>query len=113
MEKQFITQTFDKFAEKTTTVSQPQKVKLGDVGTYKFQIGIRHVKSPDIDSLLFDIQLNTKEWLFIRSGKMIIKADVERFELEAHENYSNVLGYSGDVDLGMVESTFYNINKIR
>lgn len=111
MEKQFITQTFDKFAEKTTTVSKPQKVKLGDVGTYKFQIGIRHVKSPDIDSLLFDIQLNTKEWLFIRSGKMIIKADVERFELEAHENYSNVLGYSGDVDLGMEESTFYNINK--
>lgn len=111
MEKQFITQTFDKFAEKTTTVSKPQKVKLGDVGTYKFQIGIRHVKSPDIDSLLFDVQLNTKEWLFIRSGKMIIKADVERFELEAHENYSNVLGYSGDVDLGMEESAFYNIDK--
>ena len=111
MEKQFIAQTFDKFAEKTTTVSSPQKVKLGDVGTYRFQIGIRHVKSPDIDSLLFDVLLNTQDWLFIRSGKMIIKADIDRFEIEAHENYSNVLGHSGDVDLGMEESAFYNIDK--
>ncbi|MBL7767826.1 MAG: hypothetical protein JNK20_02585 [Flavipsychrobacter sp.] len=111
MQNQFITQSFDKFAEKTTTTSKPLKVKLGDVSTYKFQIGIRHVKSPDIDSLLFDVQLNTNEWLFIRSGRMIIKADIERFELQAHENYSNVLGYSGNVNLGMEESAFYDIDK--
>ena len=111
MEKQFITQTYDKFAEKTTTESNPKKVKLGEIGSYRFQIGIRHVKSPDFESLLFDVLLNTKEWLFIRSGKMIIKAGVERFEIEANENYSNVLGYSGDVDLGMEESAFYRIDK--
>lgn len=113
MEKQFITQTFDKFAEKTTTLSNPKNVKLGDVGTYYFKIGIRHIKSPAIDSLLFDVTLNTKKWLFIRSGKMIIKADVERFELEAHENYSTVLGYTAthNIDMGMEESAFYNIDK--
>ena len=111
MEKQFITQTYDKFAEKTTTVSNPKKVKLGDIGSYRFQIGIRHVKSPDFESLIFDVLLNTQEWLFIRSGKMIIKAGVERFEIEANENYSNVLGHAGNVDLGMEESAFYSIDK--
>ena len=115
MEKQFITQSYDKFAEKTTTESKPKKVKLGDVGSYKFQIGIRHVKSPNFESLLFDVLLNTKDWLFIRHGKMYIKADVERFEIEAHENYSNVLGHqkigNSSIDLGLEESAYYNIDK--
>lgn len=115
MEKQFITQSYDKFAEKTTTESKPKKVKLGDVGSYKFQIGIRHVKSPQIDSLVFDVLLNTKDWLFIRHGKMYIKSDVERFELDAHENYSNVLGHqkigNTSIDMGLEESAFYNIDK--
>jgi hypothetical protein len=115
MEKKFINQSFDKFAEKTTTKSVPNYVDLGQIGEYKFKIGLRHVKTPDLDSLLFDIVLNTKEWLFIRNGHLTIKADVDLFKLEAKENYSKVLGHQkiGDryVDLGQEESTHYSINQ--
>lgn len=113
--KSFINQSYDKFAEKTTTKSKPEEVDLGSVGSYKFKIGIRHIKSPNIESLLLDVRLNCKDWLFIRNGKMYIKADVHRFELEANENYSKVLGHqkigNTSVDLGLEESAYYNIDK--
>lgn len=96
-------------------MSNPKKVKLGDIGSYKFQIGIRHIKSSITDYLVFDVILNTKEWLFIRGGMMYIKLDSERFEIKAHENYSNVLGHqkvgNQSVDLGLEESAYYEIEK--
>lgn len=119
MEKQFITSTYDKFAEKTTTISKPHKIIIGiDVrgkGMRKYQIGLRHIKSPDINALVIDVLLNTPEWVFIRSGKIIIKTDNEKFEVDAVENYSKVLGHQkvGDSyqDLGQEESVFYKINQ--
>jgi hypothetical protein len=115
MEKNFITQSYDKFAEKTTTTSVPTSVDLGQIGEYKFKIGLRHVKTPGFEALVFDVVLNTKEWLFIRSGQMTIKADVDLFKIDAQENYSKVLGHQkiGDsyVDLGQEESANYSINQ--
>ena len=123
MSSQFIQKSFDQFAEKTTTTSVPDMVKLGEInngydfiqgkslGSYKFQIGIRHVKSPEMESLIFDVKLNTPQWIFIRSGSMIIKAGVHKIELKANENYTNVLGHSRigntSIDLGLEESVFY------
>ena len=112
MEKKFITQTYDKFNQKTITNSNPELVKLGTVGTLKFKIGIRHVKTPDFETLVFDVVLNSKDWLFIRHGKIILSLNnIDTITTEASENYSKVLGYQGDVDLGLVESAFYKISK--
>ncbi len=115
MQKQFISSSYDKFAEKTTTVSNPKTVNLGQIGNYRFQIGLRHVKSPEIDSILIDVVLNTKQWLFIRNGKIVIRTDSEKFDVDAVENYSKVLGHTkiGDsyVDLGQEESVYYRISQ--
>ena len=112
MEKKFIKTTYDKFNQKTVTRSIPEFVKLGNIGNTKLKIGIRLIKTPDFESLVFDVILNSSSWLFIRNGEMILSIDNNiNIKLKAHENYSKVLGYQNDVDMGIEESVFYQIEK--
>ncbi len=126
--KRFISQTFDKFKNKTDTKwIDPQSGKLmgakwewdknwemktgygEDRSFQKFNLKLRHVKTPDIDSIVIDYDWYAKDWFFVRDGKMIVNCDgVENIELDPHESDSSVGKYGGT---SLEEIGFYNIKK--
>ena len=88
--KRFITQDFDKFADKSSTkLKWPGKISkqffsmwynagdssLSDYKGFEIELDMRHVKTPEIDSIVIDYFLTTGDWLFLRNGKMIINID--------------------------------------
>ena len=112
-DKHFTEQTYDQFTKLTTTTSKPEKILLEKEGARQFFIGIRHIKAPNFESLLIDVKLNTRKWMFLKKGSIIFLLDAEPINLTAYENYSNVLGHSqSGFDLGMEESVYYRIDKI-
>jgi hypothetical protein len=125
-EKRFINKNFDKFKNRTdTSWKDPQLGKVFgakweknwsmDVGygedksTQQFNLKIRHVKSPELDSIVFDYDWWAKDWFFVRNGKMIVNIDgIDNIELEPHESDTSVGKYGGSK---VQEIGFYNISK--
>lgn len=113
-----IVQNFDKFNQTTTTtleyktpVGYPVVLRTGLEGL-SIQTGIRHVKSPTLDSLLLDLWMTKKDgWLFLRDGEMKIVCDNENINLKANEDTSKT-GSSIYLEGGSVtETIFYVIEK--
>ncbi len=78
--KQFISQTFDKFDEKTVTTSIPEKVTVKMIMTSEtpfptWNLGIRHVRTKDLDKLLIDAHYGGREWVFLRNGSISFSTD--------------------------------------
>lgn len=125
-EKRFIYKNFDKFKNRTdTSWNDPQLGKVFgakwennwsmDVGygenssTQKFDLKLRHVKSPELDSIVIDYDWRAKDWFFVRNGKMIVNIDgIDNIELEPHESDTSVGKYGGTT---LQEIGFYNISK--
>ena len=124
--KRFTNQNFDKFKNRTdTNWIDPQSGKLigakwdrnwemtigygEDRSTQKFNLKLRHVKTPDIDSIVIDYDWFAKDWFFVRDGKLIANCDgVENIELDPHESDTSVGKYGGT---SVEEIGFYNISK--
>ena len=124
--KRFTNQNFDKFKNRTdTNWIDPQAGKLigakwdrnwemtigygEDRSTQKFNLKLRHVKTPDIDSIVIDYDWFAKDWFFVRDGKLIANCDgVENIELDPHESDTSVGKYGGT---SVEEIGFYNISK--
>lgn len=71
--KPFITQQFDKFDEKTVTFSNPEKITVHQIMTAEtpwptWNLGIRHVKTKDIDRIVIDAHYGGRDWFFLRNG---------------------------------------------
>jgi len=74
--KQFITQNFDKFEEKTTTYSNPNMITVHNIMTAEtpwptWNLGIRHVKTKETDTIVIDAHYGGRNWFFLRNGKII------------------------------------------
>jgi hypothetical protein len=82
---------------------------LSDYKGFEIELDMRHVKTPEIDSIVIDYFLTTGDWLFLRNGKMIINIDgVENITLEPHESQTEVgFGWRRAI----VEIGFYSISK--
>jgi hypothetical protein len=113
--KTHIRQEYDKFAQKTVTqtlkgfVVGDGTIKFGDVeGFCKIDAGLRHIKSPDVDLLVLDLYLDSKEWLFLRNGRLSLVIDSDNVSLECFESYNdtNSLIYQG-----VTEVVFYKLSK--
>ena len=119
-QKKYIVEVFDKFEQKTTTCTLPlnkyrsQSVILWSMETnenhrhYSLAANIRHIKSPTIDSLMFDFDLIGDDWLFFRDGKLFLVIDYENIELKANENYTEV---NHDGFGGIREGVYYSIDQ--
>ncbi len=112
-----IVQNFDKFNQTTTTTLE-YKTPIGYSVVLKtgledlnIQTGIRHVKSPNLDSLLIDVYMTKKDsWIFLRDGEMKIVCDNENINLKANEGTSKT-GSSIYLEGGVTETVFYIIDK--
>ena len=100
MEKRYISQKFDKFKNRTdTSWSDPLSGKVfgakwstwfWELDSSSLGLGLRHVKSPEIDSLVIDYRYYSKDWMFIRNGGMIINVDGKNINLIPHESNTDV-----------------------
>jgi|LakMenE01Jun11ns_1017448.scaffolds.fasta_scaffold9756647_2 hypothetical protein len=111
----FISVDFDKHKQVTTTTSVSHTplgytiVLESGVTGISMQTKLRHVKSPDIDSLLIDLRLDSSDsWLFLRNGKMSIVADSENISIECNESYADTSTF---YDSGVREVVYYKINR--
>lgn len=72
---------------------------------------LRHISTPDVDSLLIDIISMREGWFFLRDGMFTININnVENIRLEPHDSYAK----TGSNPFGMSrckESCFYRINQ--
>lgn len=126
-EKKFISKSFDKFKNRTDTNwidPLASKVFGGKWGTWiwemdsgygedryssQLSLKLRHVKTPDLDSILIDYTYYSKEWMFLRDGNLIINIDgVDNVELDPHESDTKVGEFGGS---RITEKGFYNITK--
>lgn len=113
-----IVQNFDKFNQTTTTtleyktpVGYPVVLSTGLEGL-NMQTGIRHVKSPNLDSLLIDLWMTKKDsWLFLRDGEMKIVFDNENINLRANEGTSKTGSPIYREGGSVTETVFYIIEK--
>lgn len=123
--KRFITQNFDKFKNRTdTSWSDPLSGKVfgakWDTWFWELSSGygenrsssyialkLRHVKTPDIDSIVIDYTYYSNDWIFLRDGNMIINLDgVDNVTIQPHESDTDVR------DGGRIqENGFWNITK--
>ena len=97
-EKKFISVEFDKFNNKTTTRTLPLnkyrsqtcllwKMKTGEnKQDYSLASNIRHIKTPDEDTLVFDFDLMGETWMFFRKGTIQIVCDTENINIDANES---------------------------
>lgn len=120
LSKRFIEQSFDKFKNRTDTKWKSfSSSALGDYAFYSFQYGsnpyknmmlfldLRHVKSPELDSLVIDYHFHSNDWMFLRDGNMTINLDnVENIILQPHESSTNV-----EVGGKINEKGFWSLNK--
>jgi hypothetical protein len=123
--KRFIFQSFDKFKNRTDTKwKDPQlgkvfgakwdlyvwEISVGygeDRSTSKLILGLRHVKTPEIDSIVIDYDYKANDWMFLRNGTMIVNLDgVNNVELKPHESDTDVRDGGRCNEVG-----FYNISK--
>ena len=126
MANEFLNVVNDKFTNKTTTrmsygynVWQCSDWQRNDP-TYcnsfihsrdcPMQMRLRHVSTPNIDSLVLDLDYTfIRDWVFLRDGELIININnVENIRLKAHENYSDVDSGPGPVTVS--ESVYYDLN---
>lgn len=124
-EKRFIYKKFDKFKNRTdTNWKDPLLGKVfggkwsmwiwemnsgygEDRYSSSLSLKLRHVKTPDLDSMVIDYTYYSKDWMFLRNGNMIINIDgVDNVNLAPHESDTDVR------DGGRItENGFYNITK--
>lgn len=118
MENNFINVDFDKFQNKKTTLMEWFLLDLADqrpeeVYGYDIymKIRLRHISTPNQDSLVLDLEYMDRNWIFLKSGKLIINInDVENIVLEPHESFSKtVKEWSGVIRCR--ENVWYYINQ--
>jgi hypothetical protein len=114
----FIISEYDKFNKQTTTRTLPmnkyrsQSCIVWDFQTsedkrnYSLGSNIRHVKSPDSESLILDFDLIGESWIFFRNGSIQLICDDENLTIQANESYSNT--ESGG---GINENFYYRIDQ--
>lgn len=119
-QKKYLVEVFDKFEQKTTTRTLPlnkyrdQTLILWSLETnenhrnYSLAANIRHIKSPKINSLMFDFDLIGENWLFFREGKLFLVIDFENIEIHANESYTEV---NPDGLGGIREGVYYLIDQ--
>lgn len=127
-EKRFLKKEFDKFKNSTVTKwidPLPHKAlgnnkweiyawekKFGygkDSYTSNLGLQLRHVKTPDLDSLLINYSYYSKTWMFLGKGSMIINLDgVDNITLNPNETNTKV-GEFGDTRIS--EYGYYDITK--
>jgi protein TonB len=111
----FIISEYDKFNKQTTTRTLPmnkyrsQSCIVWDFQTlegkrnYSLASNIRHVKSPDSESLILDFDLIGESWIFFRNGSIQLICDDENLTIQANESYSNTESGGG------INENFYYI----
>ena len=115
MENNFINVDYDKFTNKKTTLMGWFSLDTGGdrpgYGYHEYmKIRLRHISIPNQDSLMLDLEYMDYDWIFLRSGKLIININnVENIVLEPHESFSET------VDIGYAtrcrECVWYDINQ--
>lgn len=96
-QKQYIEEFYDKFEEKITTTSLPKKVIVKEIvvrekQSKKWSLGIRHVKTKNIDSLLIDSTYTGEDWFFLRDGHIIFLTSTGPIEIKPIVGNTNVRG---------------------
>lgn len=76
-------------------------------------LGLRNVKSPDIDSILIDYRYHSNNWLFLGNGNMIINLDgVDNVTLSPHESEKEVRDGGRIQEIGFWNITKDNLKKV-
>ncbi len=93
----YIEQSYDKFEDKATTLSVPEKIILKEFWSKdklksRWSLGIRHVKTKNIDSLLIDGRFFGEDWFFLRDGYIIFLTTEGPIKLEPIVGNTNVGG---------------------
>jgi len=129
--KRFIYQSFDKFKNRTDTKwSDPMlKKNFGakwDLYIWEMSVGygenrsrshlilyLRHVKTPEIDSIVIDYSYTANDWIYLRNGKLIVNLDgVENIELTPHESDTDVRNGGRCTEKGFFDISKENLKKI-
>jgi periplasmic protein TonB len=117
-EKNYIISEYDKFNKQTTTRTLPLNKYRSqscivwhyqtseDKRNYSLASNIRHIKSPDSESLILDFDLIGESWIFFRNGSIQLICDDENLTIQANESYSNT--ESGG---GINENFYYKIDQ--
>lgn len=124
-EKRFIRKNFDKFKNRTDTRwTDPEDSKLfrtkwglsfwelsSGYGENRYTsdifLELRHVKTPDLDSIVIDYRYYSNDWMFLKNGEMIINIDgLDNIDLAPHESDTDVKDGGRIKEIG-----FYNITK--
>jgi hypothetical protein len=112
---------FDKFKDRTDTswVDPNNKVFGGPWGTWFWEIessslglGLRHVKVANSDSLVIDYRYYSKDWMFIRSGGMIINIDGKNINLDSIDTNGDVRDGGRINEVGYFRITKENLKLI-
>lgn len=123
--KKFISQSFDEFKNQTETIwSDPQHGKLigakWDSNNWEIAVGsgkkrsisklslrLRHIKTPEIDSIVIDFHYKANDWMSLIDGTMIIKLDlVNNLVLKPYESFTEIRN-----GVRCNEQGFYKISK--
>jgi hypothetical protein len=123
--KRYIHQCFDKFKNRTDTHwKDPHfgkvfgakwdlyvwELSLGngeDRSKSKLSLSLRHVKTPEVDAIVFDYDFTANDWMFLRNGTMIVNLNgVDNIELKPIEAETDVRNGGRCNEVGI-----YNISK--
>lgn len=108
MANRFLKVDYDKFANKTVTSMKDEYYVRANV--IKLNAMLRHVSTPDLDTLVLDLNYDGLDWFFLRNGNLTINInDVENIVLEPNESYTDT--YTGYSDCHCVESDFYQLDQ--
>ncbi len=106
----FVEVHYDKFNEKTTTnlIYHPNKFSWNFKDSHRpyfiIRLSLRHIKMPDLEAILLDINLYKEDWFHLSDGEMVLLIDEkERIQLELE-------GSKTDVSSSFIsESGYYEI----
>jgi hypothetical protein len=114
--KRFIIQSFDKFKNRTDTRwNDPKLSKVFGEDLYPayLSLDIRHVKTPEIDSIVIDYVYVSDKWMFLRNGTIIVNLDgVENIELTPYESHTDVRNGGICNEIGFYDISKENLKKI-
>jgi len=98
--KSFISTDYDEFNENTTTKhSRALTWGVWDhqlVNRYN-DICLRHVKTRGVDALCLDFSVNSRNWVFLRDGKLTLNCDQENINLSFHESSSKTEHFGNEL----------------
>lgn len=129
--KKFISQSFDEIKNQTETIwSDPQLGKLigakWDSNNWEISVGagkkrsssklslrLRHIKTPETDSIFIDYHYKANDWMSLIDGTMFLNLDgVYNLELKPHESFTDIRNGVRCNELGFYKISQDDLKKI-